>query len=251
MKQKLFSMFLAVIVMIVGTSSVLAKELIVYHNDDNYTAASSGNNTFSTYSWDDGFNLQLTGNIGKNYSAGNGDITVGGTSYKTIKNSNGAANTFYAPSGSLITKVVFYVTSNADESGYLNSFNGESCSDEVTSHKDYSNPTVISKTISAGASEVSFTFGTKQVCFVAVVSYYNPETMSVPTITTDLPTTENAVVGTPLSLSVAASDVDTYQWYQCSDAEGTGASAISGATTATYNYTATTEGTQYIYESFV
>jgi len=106
---------------------------------------------------------------------------------------------------------------------------------------------VISKTISDGASEVSFTFGTKQVCFVAVVSYYNPETMSVPTITTDLPTTENAVVGTSLSLSVAVSDVDTYQWYQCSDAEGTGASAISGATTATYNYTATTEGTQYIY----
>lgn len=240
-------MFLAVIVMIVGTSSVLAKELIVYHNDGNYTAASSDNNTFSTYSWDDGFNLQLTGNIGKNYSAGNGDITISGVSYKTIKNSNGAANTFYAPSGSLITKVVFYVTSNADESGYLNSFNGESCSDEVTSHKDYSNPTVISKTISDGASEVSFAFGTKQVCFVAVVSYYNPETMSVPTITTDLPTTENAVVGTPLSLSVAASDVDTYQWYQCSDAEGTGASAISGATTATYNYTATTEGTQYIY----
>ena len=247
MKQKLFSMFLAVIVMIVGTSSVLAKELIVYHNDGNYTAASSDNNTFSTYSWDDGFNLQLTGNIGKNYSAGNGDITISGVSYKTIKNSNGAANTFYAPSGSLITKVVFYVTSNADESGYLNSFNGESCSDEVTSHKDYSNPTVISKTISDGASEVSFAFGTKQVCFVAVVSYYNPETMSVPTITTDLPTTENAVVGTPLSLSVAASDVDTYQWYQCSDAEGTGASAISGATTATYNYTATTEGTHYIY----
>lgn len=247
MKQKLFSMFLAVIVMIVGTSSVLAKELIVYHNDGNYTAASSDNNTFSTYSWDDGFNLQLTGNIGKNYSAGNGDITISGVSYKTIKNSNGAANTFYAPSGSLITKVVFYVTSNADESGYLNSFNGESCSDEVTSHKDYSNPTVITKTIANGASEVSFAFGTKQVCFVAVVSYYNPETMSVPTITTDLPTTENAVVGTPLSLSVAASDVDTYQWYQCSDAEGTGASAISGATTATYNYTATTEGTQYIY----
>lgn len=178
MKQKLFSILLAVIVMIVGTSSMLAKELIVYHNGDNYTAASSDNNTFSTYSWDDGFNLQLTGNIGKNYSAGNGDITVGGTSYKTIKNSNGAANTFYAPSGSLITKVVFYVTSNADESGYLNSFNGESCSDEVTSHKDYSNPTVISKTISDGASEVSFTFGTKQVCFVAVVTYNNTETQS-------------------------------------------------------------------------
>lgn len=178
MKQKLFSLFLVVIVMIVGTSSVLAKELIVYHNGNNYTAASSANNTFSTYSWDDGFNLQLTGNISKDYSAGNGDITISGVSYKTIKNSNGAANTFYAPSGSLITKVVFYVTSNADESGYLNSFNGESCSDEVTSHKDYSNPTVISKTISDGASEVSFTFGTRQVCFVAVVTYNNTETQS-------------------------------------------------------------------------
>ena len=178
MKQKLFSLFLVVIVMIVGTSSVLAKELIIYHNSDNYTAASSDNNTFSTYSWDDGFNLQLTGNIGKDYSAGNGDITISGVSYKTIINSNGAANTFYAPSGSSITKVVFYVTSNADESGYLNSFNGESCSDEVTSHKDYSNPTVISKTISDGASEVSFTFGTRQVCFVAVVTYNNTETQS-------------------------------------------------------------------------
>lgn len=245
MKQKLFSMFLAVLGLVVGTSGVMATEQIVYHDNDKLVAATT--TTYSTYSWDDGFNLQLTGNITKNYSAGNGDITISGVSYKTIKNSNGAANTFYAPSGSLITKVVFYVTSNADESGYLNSFNGESCSDEVTSHKDYSNPTVISKTISDGASEVSFTFGTKQVCFVAVVSYYNPETMSVPTITTDLPTTENAVVGTSLSLSVAVSDVDTYQWYQCSDAEGTGASAISGATTATYNYTATTEGTQYIY----
>ena len=169
-------MFLAVLGLVVGTSGVMATEQIVYHDNDKLVAATT--TTYSTYSWDDGVSLQLTGNIGKNYSAGNGDITISGVSYKTIKNSNGAANTFYAPSGSLITKVVFYVTSNADESGYLNSFNGESCSDEVTSHKDYSNPTVISKTISDGASEVSFTFGTKQVCFVAVVTYNNTETQS-------------------------------------------------------------------------
>lgn len=169
-------MFLAVLGLVVGTGRVMATEQVVYHDNDKLVAATT--TTYSTYSWDDGVSLQLTGNIGKNYSAGNGDITISGVSYKTIKNSNGAANTFYAPSGSLITKVVFYVTSNADESGYLNSFNGESCSDEVTSHKDYSNPTVISKTISDGASEVSFTFGTKQVCFVAVVTYNNTETQS-------------------------------------------------------------------------
>ena len=67
MKQKLFSLFLVVIGLIVGTSSMLAKELIVYHNSENYTAASSAAGTYSTYSWSDGFNLQLTGNIGKNY----------------------------------------------------------------------------------------------------------------------------------------------------------------------------------------
>ena len=248
MKQKLFSLFLVVIGLIVGTSSMLAKELIVYHNSENYTAASSAASTYSTYSWSDGFNLQLTGNIGKNYSAGNGDISIGGTSYKTIKNSNGAGNTFYAPSGSLITKVVFYVTTNADSgNGVLESFNGESCSETVKSVKDYANPTVITKTIPNGASEVSFTFGSKQVCFVAVVTYYNPETISEPTIVTDLPATESAVVGTSLSLSVTASNADTYQWYQCSDAEGTGASAIIGATTAAYDYIATTVGTQYMY----
>lgn len=248
MKQKLFSLFLVVIGLIVGTSSMLAKELIVYHNSENYTAASSAAGTYSTYSWSDGFNLQLTGKIDKNYSAGNGDISIGGTSYKTIKNSNGAANTFYAPSGSLITKVVFYVTTNADSgNGVLGSFNGESCSETVKSVKDYANPTVITKTIPNGASEVSFTFGSKQVCFVAVVTYYNPETISEPTIVTDLPATESAVVGTSLSLSVTASNADTYQWYRCSDAEGTGASAIIGATTAAYDYIATTVGTQYMY----
>lgn len=248
MKQKLFSIILTIIGMVVGTSRMCAAEQIAYYDANGYTAANSTAGTYSTCSWGSGVSLQLTGNIGKNYSAGNGDITISGVSYKTIKNSNGAANTFYAPSGSLITKVVFYVTTNVDSgNGVLNNFNGESCSETVTSVKNYTNPTVITKTIANGASEVPFTFGSQQVCFVAVVSYYNPETMSVPTITTDLPTTENAVVGTPLSLSVAASDVDTYQWYQCSDAEGTGASAISGATTATYNYTATTEGTQYIY----
>ena len=116
------------------------------------------------------FTLAITGNTGKNWGSGNGDITIGSTSYKTLKNSNGAQNTITCPDGYVATGITFYVTTNADSSGKLTEIDGTSCEDVVTSCKDYANPTVISKDIDNKES-FTFTFSTKQVCFVAVVTY--------------------------------------------------------------------------------
>ena len=118
-----------------------------------------------------GIKIAITGNAGKNWSEGNGTITLNEIDYKTIKNSNGAQNTATLPEGKKATKVVFYAVANADSKGVLSEFNGESCSNDVTSIKDYSNPTVIEKTLSTPANSFTFTFSTKQVCFIMAVTY--------------------------------------------------------------------------------
>lgn len=58
-----------------------------------------------------------------------------------------------------------------------------------------------------------------------------------PVITTDLNSEYTAYVGDELSLSISASHVDGYQWYENTSASNTGGTAIEGATSATYTYT--------------
>lgn len=115
------------------------------------------------------FTLAITGNAEKKWSQGNGKISYSGKEYQTLKNSNGAQNTITCPEGRKATKVVFYVVTNADTAGKLSEFDGAECSDEVSSLKDYSKPTVIEKEV-ANKSSFTFTFSTKQVCFIAVVT---------------------------------------------------------------------------------
>ncbi len=123
----------------------------------------------------EGFTIAITGNASKSWSAGNGDFKVDGMSYKSLKNSNGAQNTITCPTGYKATHVKFIVTANADASGFLSEFDGTTCSDEVSSLKDYTNPTVIEKDIDNKES-FTFTFSTKQVCFIAIVTYTKPAT---------------------------------------------------------------------------
>ena len=119
----------------------------------------------------EGFTIAITGNNTKNWTAGNGSITYLGTTYKTLKNSNGAQNTITLPSGKVATKVTFYAVINTGETNaVLSEVDGVSCSDAVTSKQDYSKPTVIEKIISRKNS-FTFTFSTTQVCFIAVVNY--------------------------------------------------------------------------------
>jgi hypothetical protein len=68
--------------------------------------------------------------------------------------------------------VEFYAVTNADDAkGTLKEFDGEACKDSVHSLKDYDNPTYIAKELETAKNEFTFTFGGKQVCFIAVVTY--------------------------------------------------------------------------------
>lgn len=120
----------------------------------------------------EGWTIAMTGKTDKKWAHGAKDFTYNGKSYKTLKNSNGVQITVTAPAGKYASQVEFYVVSN-DESAdaKLAEFNGETCNDAVTAHKsDYANPTRIVKELSTPANQFTFTFGEKQVWFIAVVT---------------------------------------------------------------------------------
>ena len=149
-----------------------------YLGENGAEATAANSITGASGSTAEGFTIAITGNTGKSWSNGNGDITYNNTTYKTLKNSNGAQNTVTLPTGMYAHKVEFYATTNADDgNGVLSEFNETSCSDAVTSVKDYSKPTYISKEFTTGVKSFTFTFSTKQVCFIAVVTYSNSETL--------------------------------------------------------------------------
>ena len=74
-------------------------------------------------------------------------------------------------------------------------------------------------------------------------------TTTPPAITTDLSATADAYVGEATTLSVVANGATSFQWYKAS---GTSVNTeadkpISGATSASYSYTASAAGTEYLY----
>ncbi len=120
----------------------------------------------------EGWTIAITGNTQKNWGAGNGKIFMDPDSIMTLKNSNGAQNTVTLPEGLYASQVVFYVVTNHDtDKGLLGEFDGEICKDSVHSLKDYDHPTIITKTLETPKNAFTFTFKSKQVCFIAVVTY--------------------------------------------------------------------------------
>lgn len=159
MKKKIFT-FMALLLGVV--SGAWADDAVLYWAEGTTTANSITVNEFT---------IAISGNTQKSWASGNGVITLGNTAYQTLKNSNGAQNTITCPSGKVATKIVFYaVTNDGSTHGILSEIDGTSCNDEVSSLKDYTNYTTITKTINSKAS-FTFTFKEKQVCFVAVVTY--------------------------------------------------------------------------------
>lgn len=61
----------------------------------------------NTITFDNGYTIAITGKTGKQLSKGT-EITVDGTTYQTLKLSNGAQNTVTAPEGKTFNKVTFY-----------------------------------------------------------------------------------------------------------------------------------------------
>ena len=73
------------------------------------------------------------------------------------------------------------VTNDTAVKGTLKEFDGEACKDSVHSLKDYDHPTYIMKVMELPKNQFTFTFGGKQVCFIAVVTYSDTEPVVVPT----------------------------------------------------------------------
>lgn len=156
------------------SASMLADTAVLsWQLGENGAYAEAANSiTGATGSLAEGWTITISGNAEKNWSAGNGKIFMDPDSIMTLKNSNGAQNTVTLPEGLYASEVTFYVVTNHDtDKGLLGEFDGETCKDSVHSLKDYDNPTVIVKTLETPKNEFTFTFKTKQVCFIAVVTY--------------------------------------------------------------------------------
>ena len=87
----------------------------------------------------------------------------------------------------------------------------------------------------------------KSLTLTGTVNSVSPT--ALPVFSTNLPTTATIGVGSSETLSVASSNATSYQWYKAS---GTSVNAeadqpITGATEASYSYTATAAGTEYLY----
>ena len=250
MKQKFTYLLSLMLMCIFGVSNAVADTALISASTMTGQAA-DGDRTANNL-WigdgnnlDAGFSVQITGNLAKAFSAqnpSNGKFSLG----TSFKNSNGAQNTITLPTGYTATAVKFYVTTNADADAKLSEINGTSCNDAVTSHKDGTNPTVITKDFAEPVNTFTFTFSTKQVFFIAEVTYTAP-TNDPPSFTTDLQSSYDVTVGRSVTLSVSAKGATSYQWYSNVSNSSTGGTAISGATTDSYTYAPEVAGTSYFY----
>ena len=164
------------------------------HKDyDSFTTEGTSDNVLT---FSDGFELAITSRGDKALSGAN-NLEIDGTSYKTIKLSNGAGNTLFAPEGYVITKLTIYsyVNYNKVDKGsdgratYWKEVAGTEYNEaDATILKDYisdenyqQNPDKVEFTINDLAS-VSFANTGEQPCVVLGVTYGKPVTGGVANI---------------------------------------------------------------------
>lgn len=130
--------------------------------NDKWTCTDAGK---TDYAWN------ISGRTDKNIMYGN-TITYNGGSYSTFKNSKGAQNTFYLPSGVRPVKIYFIGYSNAtDANAVLSEINGASVNLPFTTNTsvtDYASaPSLISYEFpSEVCNSFTFTFTEAQACFM-------------------------------------------------------------------------------------
>ena len=173
--------------------SASADETVFYEYLDKQTI-----DDHSVIVYPDGAQLVLTGkNVssdGKQYSSGS-DLTINQESAKSIKLSNGAANTFYAPEGKGISSVTIYSYVNADSGNAYwaqvgpNTYTSSTAT-LMSSFKDGANPDVQTFNI-GGATSMVLLNGGKQLCFAFSVTY--GEISGIATVSSD---SRNASVNT-------------------------------------------------------
>ncbi|MCR5152483.1 MAG: hypothetical protein K6A98_04940 [Prevotella sp.] len=163
--RKILSLFSLIMLCVMG---VRAQETVIYSWPADATAA-------NTVTLAEGVTVQITGNSDKFVSAGT-DITIDGTTYKSMKVSNGAENTLTLPKA--IKKITFYSYINKDSStkeSYWKEVDGveytvESSGGAMESFKDGANPDVRSFDIS-NKKKITFTNSGDQLCYVFAVEY--------------------------------------------------------------------------------
>ena len=152
----------------------------------------SSEKAINTIDYMDGAKLSLTGNMDKSYGAAC-EIVYNGAKYKSVKLSNGAQNTFYAPEGKTISSVKIvgckhegsgnrvcfwyevdgteYGTSElVDEKMVYNPFEGTATISEIAANKLCGTPNIQTFAIN-GKSSFTFTNAGEQLDFILDVTY--------------------------------------------------------------------------------
>ena len=130
--------------------------------------------------FEDGATLQITGNSSKTLDPAS-NITFGTESYKSIKLSNGAENTFTCPQGKYAVGVTFYSYINKEETATSRTSFWSLVDDQtftaddatiLRSYKDAENPDKVSFTV-GGKPSFKFCNSGDQLCFLMDITYGN------------------------------------------------------------------------------
>ena len=137
-----------------------------------------GENGKNLITFEDGSTLQITGNLDKNLDSGS-YITFGTESYKSIKLSNGAENTFTCPQGKYAVGVTFYSYVNKASNGTPNFWarvGSNVYTDETAnlmqSFQDGTQPDIQTFQL-GGVSSFLFQNQGQQVCMLMDITYGN------------------------------------------------------------------------------
>ncbi len=223
---------------LLSIGNVWAQDLIVYWGKDGRTLSNDSEGCSTTGSKDnvatftDGTKLKIMRSDKAQSNGGN--ITINGTTYQSIKLSNGAQNLLTMPTGTKAYSVTIYSYVNADSGDcYWAEVNGsnEDKDNYMTSFKDGTHPDV--RTFNLGEEGVtSFTFtnaGT-QLCYVLVISTEKKSASSLAFAAAS--GTYDMKDGTSIDLAVTSkTPADAAVSYSSSDATVATINASTGAVT--------------------
>ena len=160
----------------------------------------SSEKSINTIDYIDGARLSLTGNKDKSYGAAS-EITYNGAKYKSVKLSNGAQNTFYAPEGKTISsvkivgckhegvgdRVCFWYEVNGTEYGtaelvdekmVYTPFESTATISEIAANKLCATPNIQTFAID-GKTSFTFTNAGEQLDFILDVTYGDAEATGI------------------------------------------------------------------------
>lgn len=169
--------------------------------------------------------------------------------------------TFNVPADYHITKITFTTGKNGNFKGQIMEIIINSANEDGTKGTKIEDWTTLTEKAETYSWEnpnniinnpINFSFtGSGDIYISALSIEYeaNPKKDPSPATVSISETTLTTGVGTPVTLkaTVDGNPTPTVQWYKCDDAAKTNATAIDGATTATYEYTPSAAGTYYFY----